>query len=81
MTVPGWNCWPTSPPGRPAPLTAANARQTDWVTLLVPSVRRGARLANGARARAICDPDDHRLLLVDRAEAYGFTEPAFGPLT
>jgi catechol 2,3-dioxygenase-like lactoylglutathione lyase family enzyme len=54
------------PPGRPAPHHPANARVTDWVTLLIPGLRGGTRLANDARAVIRRDPDGHMLLLVDR---------------
>lgn len=63
---PGLELLAYQPPGRAAPPTAANSRVTDWVSLDVPKVLHGARLANGARAAVRRDPDGHIMLLLDR---------------
>ncbi len=63
---PGLELLAYDPPGRPAPCLAANAQLTDWVTVLVRNLQSGSRLTCGVRARALRDPDRHRLILVDR---------------
>ncbi len=54
-TGPGLELLCYTPPGRPAPLAAANAAVTDWVTL------------SGRRAEVRRDPDGHIMLLSRRS--------------
>ncbi len=58
-TGPGLELLCYQPPGRPIGMIAVNDLATDWVTLEVD------RLA-GTLASAVCDPDGHRLVLVDQ---------------
>jgi catechol 2,3-dioxygenase-like lactoylglutathione lyase family enzyme len=54
------------PPGRRTPRLPANARMTDWTTIVAPGLRQGSRLADGTLARVVHDPDGHVVVIVDR---------------